>query len=112
MAGWDIAPKEALAVITRVARTAQAYGTAQRRYVRDLDDVRGAGGQFLPQAVGGFADNLDGRMRSVTTRTDRFVGAGRQVVAAYQRGDVEMAAAVQRAAAQASPEDRHGGVPR
>ncbi len=112
MAGWDIAPREANAVIARTADSARAYGAAERRYRQDLDDVRGAGGRFLARAVGGFADNLEGRMRSVTSRTDRFLGAGHQVVAAYQRGDQEMAAVLQRAAAQASPDVRHGGVPR
>lgn len=112
MAGWDIAPREATAVMTRAGDTARAYGVAERAYRQDLDDVRGAGGRFLARAIDGFRDNLEGRMRSVTSRTDRFLGAGQQVVAAYQRGDQEMAAVLQRAAAQAAPDARHGGVPR
>jgi Family of unknown function (DUF6507) len=95
---WRVEPGAATAVIGRAAETGRAYEPAVKACRQELDDAVGAAGPVLAKAIAEFAEHHDARMRSVVERTDRILQAGRDVIAAYVRGDEEMVAVIQRAA--------------
>jgi hypothetical protein len=104
MGKWDIDPKGVKGVLTKVETHAGDLGTALGSFATDLENCASAvGTSIVAKALSDFATARAPELKSMSTHINNAMTGTVDAVGDYIRGNLEMAANAQHAAAQGKP---------
>jgi len=98
---WKIDPAGARGVLDGMQTSLDATAAALRSVQGGVAEAAGGAGDVVLEALGAFADQVGSDVDTVTLRLVGGVQGVRGAVAAYDHGDLEMAADFQRAGGNA-----------
>lgn len=124
MPGWDISPTGVGVVVSNVGDVMQVLDEMVRAYSGDVQGAATSAGTLAPGGAGGehrgqtglvaaalaeFVEGMAEELQFVGVRVGRSVNGAVEAARAYQDGDLEMAAEVQRRSAGLIRPDMPGG---
>lgn len=95
--GWEIDPAGVRAVLSGMQTSLDATASALQSVQTGVADAAGGAGDVVGEALGAFVTQVADDVDQVTLRLVGGVQGVRGAVNAYEQGDVEMAADIQRA---------------